>query len=252
MLPPSLLAQASKREIRLVCAAPSPYSQRRDSYRTGHGILHNLRRLIEEHNLPLKATYYDASPMLSQPSKLIQLLPGASVLLVGTSVWAQGPSSVSRTFFEAIDNESLAGVAASTWVTSGGAHTGAALAHESNLATLRSMGASVFTFGQKQSVFTTDERVDGTRPGEFTLLDLWFMEGLAKAAIVNALAIGNPDQANQLWQTLNSKPQYYLGAFPKNEKELVRFATLRDQLNQASNPKSEARKTFDALLSKLN
>ncbi len=252
-----MLAQAqapqARREIRLISAAPSPYTLRRDSYRAGAGILLNLRRLIEEQKLPLDATYYDAAPLLNQPEKLKKLLPGATVLMVGTSVWAQGPSSISRTFFEAIDNESLAGIAASTWVTSGGAHTGASLAYESNLATLRSMGAAVFSFGQKQAVFTTDERINGEKPGNFTLLDLWFMEGLAKAAIVNAMALGNSKQANELWQQLNAKPAYYLGNFPKSEQELApRFSQMREQLNAAANPKSKARQELDALLLNLH
>ena len=247
----SAFAQSQPREIRLISAAPSPYTQRRDSYRAGHGILLNLKRLIAEHSLPLRATYYDASPHLGSPTKLKQLLPGAHVLMVGTSVWAQGPSSVSRSFFEAIDNESLAGVAASTWVTSGGAHTGAAIAYESNLATLRSMGAATFSFGQKQAVFTTDERTDGSKPGEFTLLDLWFMEGLAKAAIVNALALSNPQEANSLWKKLDSSQTYYLGRFPKSDKELApRFQAFHEQINLATNPKSEARRVLDAAISR--
>jgi hypothetical protein len=247
---PVLMAgQTVRREIRLICAAPSPYTQRRDSYRAGAGILLTLRRLIEEHQFPLRATYFDAGALLDKPDELRKLLPGAAVLMVGTSVWAQGPSSVSRTFFEAVDRESLAGVAASTWVTSGGAHTGAALAHDSNLATLRSMGAAVFSFGQKQAIFTTDERITGEKPGEFGLLDLWFMEGIAKAAIVQALGAGNPDSAKQLWAQMKSSPNYYLGFFPKSATELeARFSSIRDRINQAANPKGEARRGIDALL----
>lgn len=246
-----LAAQQATREIRLISAAPSPFTQRRDSYRAGAGILLLLRRLIEEHQLPLTATYYDATPMLSQPEALKKLLPGAAVLMVGTSVWAQGPSSVSRTFFEGIDTTSLAGVAASTWVTSGGAHTGAALAYESNLATLRSMGAAVFSFGQKQAVFTTDERISGEKPGEFGLLDLWFMEGLAKAAIVNALAAGNAEYANELWKKLGMNPNYYLGYFPKSADGLEkRYGAIRERINGAMNPKSEARRSLDALVTR--
>lgn len=250
---PALFADAAPREIRLISAAPSPFTQRRDSYRAGHGILLCLRRLITEHSLNARATYYDAAPLLSKPGQLRRLLPGASVLMVGTSVWAQGPSSISRTFFEAINNESLAGVAASTWVTSGGVQTGAALAHDSNLATLRSMGAATFSFGQKQAVFSTDERVSAEKPGEFTLLDLWFMEGLAKAALVNALALGNPPQAQELWKTLRSSPTYYLGFFPKSEEELAaRFGAIRQQINAATGPKSQARIDLDRQLSKLD
>lgn len=226
-------AQAGPREIRLISVAPSPYTKSRDSYRAGKGILACLQRLISEHKLPVTATYFDAAPLLGNLSELKKLVTGAPVLLVGTSVWAQGPSSVSRTFFEAVNTESLAGIAASTWITSGGAHTGAAMAYDSNLATLRSMGAAVFSFGQKQMVFTTDERVTGEKPGEFSLLDAWFMEGLAKAAIVQALAPGNPQEARKVWQTLDSDPAYYLRHFPRDPAKLEeRFRSILKQMNQ--------------------
>jgi hypothetical protein len=240
-------------EIRLICAAPSPYTKRRDSFRAGAGILLCLRRLIQEHKLELSARYYDASPWLDQPKRLPGLLSGRfAVLLVGTSVWAQGPSSVSRGFFEAIDLESLAGVSASTWVTSGGAHTGGSLAFQSNLATLMALGATVFTFGQKQAVFQTGERLGPEQEGEFTLLDLWFMEGMAKASIVAALAHGNREQANQLWKRLSSSPIYFQSDFPRGEAPLrERFGDLRKLLNGAREPGSEQRRGLDALVQRL-
>jgi hypothetical protein len=246
------LAQPIRREIRLICAAPSPFTGRRDSYRAGHGIFACLRRLIEEHTLPLTASYYDATAHLGKPEPLKRLLSSPSTLLIGTSVWAQGPSSVSRSFFEAVNTHSLAGQSASTWITSGGAHTGAALAFDSNLATLRSMGAAVFGFGQKQMVFTTDERLTGEKPGEFTLLDLWFMEGLAKAAIVQTLAAGEPAQARALYEKLKADPAYYLKHFPKSKEEIEpRFNEIRLRLNAAAAPRSAARRELDALLSQL-
>lgn len=204
----ALLAMQPRAEIRLISAAPSPYTQRRDSFRAGAGIVLCLRKWITDLKLPVDVTYYDAAPLLGKPEELKRLLRGAKVLLVGTSVWAQGPSSVGRQFFETVNTESIAGAAASTWVTSGGAHTGGALAWDSNLATLRSMGASVFSFGQKQMVFTTDERLTGEKPGEFTLLDAWFMEGLAKAALVQALYEGSREKAEALWKQLQSNPNY--------------------------------------------
>lgn len=245
-------ARAAAPEIRLICAAPSPYTKRRDSFRAGAGILLCLRRLIEEHKLDLTTKYFDASPWLDQPKRLPSLLTGRfEVLLVGTSVWAQGPSSVSRGFFEAIDLESLAGVSASTWVTSGGAHTGGSMAFQSNIATLMALGAAVFTFGQKQAVFQTGERLGPEKEGEFTLLDVWFMEGLAKAAIVAALAPGNRDLAGQLWKRLNSSPIYFQNDFPKSEDALrERFGNLRKLLNDAKEPGSEERRKLDALLEK--
>lgn len=199
----------------------------------------------EKTKLPLIATYYDLAPILDQPAEVKKLLPGAAALLIGTSVWAQGPTSISRTFFEAINTDSIAGVAASTWVTSGGAHTGAATAHDSNLSTLRGMGAATFTFGQKQVIFTTDESLDGSKPGEFTLLDLWFMDGLAKAAIVNATHLGNPQAAGELWKKLDLSPIYYRGFFPKSFEALApRFEEIRKQINAPA-------KTLDGLTSKL-
>ncbi len=250
--PLALMGQGAKKEIRLISAAPSPYTQRRDSYRAGAGILLCLEKLIAEHQLPVEATYYDAAPLLGNVAALKKLVQGAAVVIVGTSVWAQGPSSVSRTFFEAVDTESLAGVSASTWVTSGGAHTGAAMAYESNLTTLRGMGAAVFSFGQKQAVFTTDERTTGEKPGEFTLLDVWFMEGLAKAAIVQALGSGDREAAAAAWAKVKGSPIYYRGLFPKSDQELVeRFGPIREAINAAANPRGEGRRRIDAMVRKL-
>lgn len=246
-------AQSAAPEIRLICAAPSSYTKRRDSFRAGAGILLSLRRLQQAYQFDLRATYYDATAWLAEPKRLPALLQGPfRVLLVGTSVWAQGPSSVSRTFFEAIDLEPLPGVMASTWVTAGGAHTGGSQAFQSNLATLLSLGASVFTFGQKQAVFQNGERLGPEQEGEFTLLDLWFMEGLAKAAIVAALAPGDRSLAAALWKRLNSSPIYFQNGFPKSEDTLrQRFGDLRLLLNRAKDPASPQRRTLDALLEKL-
>ncbi len=226
------LAQQPPREIRLISTSPSPYTKRRDSYRAGLGIRLCLDRLIREHTFPLVTSYHDAAPVLNDAAALKRLVRGAHVLLIGGSVWAQGPNSPTRGFFEAVNTESLAGVAASAWVCSGGAHTGAAMAWDSALATLRSMGAAVFSFGQKQMVFTTDERLTGEAPGQFTLLDAWFMEGLAKAAIVQALAPGDPQAARELWRKLDSDPNYYLRHFPKSEAQLKpRFEGILREIN---------------------
>ena len=242
--------QGKTKEIRLVCAAPSPYTRRRDSYRAGAGILLCLRRLIEEKKLPLKATYYDPSGDLGNAAKVRAVVLGAQVLLVGTSVWAQGPSSVSRQFFEAVNTDSLAGVAASTWVTSGGAHTGAALAFDTNLSSLRGMGAAVFSFGQKQMVFTTDERLD-VADGDFTLMDVWFMEGLAKASIVWALAAGDAAEAERVWRKLDGSAIYYRANPPRTAAEIKpRFGEILELINAAKPPNSEARRKIDALVTK--
>lgn len=250
-VPLTALAQDRTREIRLISIAPSPSTRRRDSFRAGAGILMSLRRLATEHQLPVRASYYDAAPSLGQPERLQTMVRGADVLLIGSSVWAQGPSHVVRQFLQAVNGESLSGVMASAWVTSGGVHTGGEVAHESVLATLRGMGAAVFTFGQKQAVFSTDERIGPEKEGEFTLLDCWFMEGLAKASLVAALGAGDRARSTALWDKLGAAPSYWHGFFPKDQVELGRrFSEMRALLNAAAVPASEARKQVDGMLAK--
>jgi hypothetical protein len=53
-----------------------------------------------------------------------------------------------------------------------------ALAAARSQRTLMGMGAQVFSLGQKRMVFTMDERE--TPPGEFTLLDCWYMDQFAR------------------------------------------------------------------------
>jgi hypothetical protein len=239
------------RHIRLISVAPSPFTRRRDSFRAGAGILMSIRRLAAEHQLSVQSSYYDAAPSLNEPERLKAMVRGAGVLLVGSSVWAQGPSHLVRQFFEAVNAERLDGVMASAWVTSGGVHTGGEMAHESALATLRGMGAAIFTFGQKQAVFSTDERLGPEKEGEYTLLDCWFMEGLAKASIVAALAPGDPARARALWEKLGSAPSYWHGFFPKDPAELARrFGEMRRLLNAAAAPGSAERKQLDGMLAK--
>lgn len=248
-MPLAALAQPAPREIRLISVAPSPYTQRRDSFRAGAGILLSIRRLAKEHSFNIRATYFDAAPHLERTEKLRSMLRGMHVLMVGGSTWAQGTAAPMRRFLEQVNSEPLEGVMASAWVTSGGAHTGGEMAHESTLNTLRGMGASVFTFGQKQMVFSTDERFGQEKEGDFTLLDCWFMESFAKAAIVAALTPGDPEGARAMWKKLESSPAYWHGYFPKNEESLrPRLAELRALLNAAAKPRSTERKQLDALL----
>ncbi len=243
-----LRAADALREVRLLSVAPSPYTNRRDSFRAGCGILLCLRRLIAEHRLPLRATYFDAARLLDQPDKLRPLVQGAPVLLIGSSTWAQGPSPLIRRFFEIVDTTPIAGVQASAWVTSGGAHTGGEQVIETTYRTLLGMGASLFSAGQKAMVFTTDERL-GVKAGEFLPLDCWFMEHFARAAIVAGLTAGNPAEAAALWTRLGAGPLYW-NHIPKTESDIpTHLHQLRAKLNAAADPRSAARKELDGLLS---
>jgi hypothetical protein len=235
-------------EVRLLILAPSPYTHRHDSFRAGCGILLSLRRVVHEHKLPLRTTYYDAAPALENAEKAKHLVRGARVLVIGGSTWAQGSSYFVRRFFELVDTEDLAGVAASAWTTSGGTHTGGDVVIADTLRTLMGMGAQVFSLGQKAMVFPTGERLEPKAEGEFTLLDCWFMEQFARNIALVALAGGNPRKSHELEKELNFTPIYWK-QFPKDEASIaLRFRGLRDQLNAAADEKSESYRKLRSLV----
>ncbi|MFT4978924.1 MAG: hypothetical protein ACI8S6_004834 [Myxococcota bacterium] len=211
-------ARAEPVEVRFICLAPSPYTGRKDSLRAGYGIVRSLQILIEEHDLPLRVTYYDGSDTVSGTSappdseeaeRAASLVRGAGVLIIGGSTWSQGPAFYLRRFFEFAGGENLGGVSAGAWATAGGAHTGGEVVVDTTLRSLMGMGAQTFSLGQKYMVFTTDER-DGPTPGEFTLLDVWFMDQFARTIAVVALKQGDPAGARLLADALGTNPVYYV------------------------------------------
>ena len=241
-------AAQERPEVRFLNLAPSPYTQRHDAFRAGCGILLSLERLIAEHKLPLRATYHDAVPAIENPAKAKALVHGARVLVVGGSTWAQGSAYYLRRFLELVDAEDLAGVSATAWATAGGVHTGGDIVIADTLRTLMGMGAQVFSLGQKSMVFTTDERFQPRAAGEFSILDCWFMEQFAKQIALVALAGNDRAQAAALEKQLDFTPIYW-SRFPPDEASIApRFRELRDRINAAANPKSEAYQKLRALL----
>src|SRR5215467_12147045 len=205
-------------EIRLLCFGPSPYTSRHDSMRAGFGIYLLLQQVIRDENLPLKAAIYDAFPSVENADKARALLRDARVLVVGTSTLAQGSPSHVRRFFEQTTGEFLGGASASAWATSGGA----------------------FTLGERYMVFVTDERLDPPTAGEFAPLDLWFMDQFARYLAVVALAGDDRAKAAALSARLRVSPAYYQN-FPRDVGVLQRrYGALRDRLNAAASPTSEA------------
>jgi hypothetical protein len=235
-------------EVRLLSLAPSPYTERHDAFRAGCGILLSLERLAREHKLPMRATFHDAVPALEKPEQAKALVHGAQVLVIGGSTWAQGSAYYLRRFLELVDAEDLVGVSATAWATAGGVHTGGEVVIADTLRTLMGMGAQVFSLGQKSMVFPTGERFDPRAEGDFTLLDCWFMEQFAKSIAMVALAGNDRAKAAVLEKQLEFTPIYW-SRFPKDEASLApRFGALRDQLNRAADPKSEAYKRLRALV----
>lgn len=225
-------------EVRFLCFAPSPYTQRHDALRAGLGIYLSLEKIIAEHKLPLRATFHDGVPAVGNAEASLKLVRGARVLVIGGSTWAQGSSYILRRFFEFVDADPLTGVAVTAWATAGGAHTGGDAVIADTLRTAMGMGAQVFTLGQKYMVFTTDERV-GQREGEFSKLDAWYMDQFARTIAVTAIAGGDPARATALAKQLGTAPQYW-NLLPKAEAELARFAPLVERLNAAADAKSAA------------
>lgn len=224
-------------EVRFLTFAPSTYTKRFDSVRAGLGIALHLKRLSEENSLPVRIGYINGVPALRNEGEARALLRGAPVLVIGGSTWSQGSSGQLRRFFEITGSESLWGVSASVWATSGGSHTGGEMVVLDSMRSLMGMGAQTFTLGQKLMVFTTDERIGGA-PGEFTLLDSWYMEQFAKVLLLQAHAKGDPAAAKEIAQKLKLTHAYYFG-HPKTNEELVpRHDELVKLINTALEPKS--------------
>ena len=242
-----LAAAAQIPEVRFVCFAPSPYTSRHDAMRAGYGILLSLERVTKERKLTLRATFYDGTAAVENATKGRALLRGARVLVIGGSTWAQGSSYYLRRFFELTNNESLLGASATAWATSGGAFTGGEVVVQDTLRTLMSMGAEVFTLGQKLMVFDTDERL-APPEHDFTLLDCWFMEQFARAIALAALREPSRSKTAELAARLGVTHEYWRN-LPRSEKELEPlYGSLRDRLNAAGNPKSAAWRELESRL----
>ena len=233
-------------EVRFLCFAPSPYTERHDALRAGLGIFLCLTGL----KLPLRATFYDGIPVMENSAKGRALLRGPRVLVLGSSTWAQGSAYYIRRYFEMVDIEDLSGVSATAWATAGGSHTGGSRVIEDTLRTLMGMGAQVFTLGQKYMVFQTGERV-GVPEGDFTLLDCWYMDHFARTIAVVALAGADPAKAQALSKQLGVIPQYW-DLMPKQESGLHGYRKLSERLNAAAKPDSEAWRSLLKLVNPIH
>ena len=224
-------------EVRFLTFAPSSYTKRFDSVRAGLGIALHLKRLSEENSLPVRVGFINGVPALRNEGEARALLRGAPVLVLGGSTWSQGSSSPLRKFFEITGSESLWGVSASVWTTAGGSHTGGEMVVQDSMRSLMGMGAHTFTLGQKLMVFSTDERI-GSSPGEFTLLDSWYMEQFAKVLLLQAHTKGDPATAREIAQKLNLTHAYYFGHPKTNEELITRHQETVKLINTALEAKS--------------
>jgi hypothetical protein len=110
------------------------------------------------------------------------------------------------------------------------------------------MGARTFSLGQKYMVFSTDERVDPPEPGQFSLLDCWFMDQFARNLAVVALAGNDRAKSAELLKRLGGGPHYYT-SISRDPKVLdARYGALRKRLNAAADARSEAYQGLRALL----
>jgi hypothetical protein len=230
-------------DIRLIAAAPSPYTQRMDSIRAGYGIKSALEARIRQLDLPWTVGYFDAVKRLDDPDSLGALFSGSPrAVIIGSSTWGQGSNRYVRQLFEVVPQQSLLDVQASSWVTSGGAHTGGEVVAQDIQRSMMGIGASAFNLGQKLVVFTTDER-DDLQPGEFTLIDVWVMDQFAQMIILKSLQRGGPGlpPAAEAQAAFGFNIDYF-SKFPLGEAEVTQeIRRLRRFLNRATGLSSPER-----------
>jgi hypothetical protein len=131
----------------------------------------------------------------------------------------------------------------------GGAFTGGEVVIQDTLRSLMGMGAQAFTLGQKYMVFTTDERIDPPTAGEFALLDLWFMDQFARYIAVVALSGNDRAKSAELSARLGSArrtTRTSRATWPRSSSA----GALRDRLNAAASPTSEAWRDLTSLLTR--
>lgn len=235
-------------EVRFICLAPSPYTDRHDALRAGFGIYLSLQNLLLENRLPISLSFYDGSTFYDDSERVQAALSGADVLLIGGSTWNQGPAFYLRRFLEQAGATFLGGVVASAWATAGGSHTGGEEVVGTTLRSMMGLGASVFTLGQKYMVFTTDERIAPAEPGHFSLLDVYYMDQFARYIAVTAMARQDRAAAQRLAKALAVSPFYFLGSFPHSDAELARYRPLQARLNAAADASSPEYLALRALL----
>lgn len=228
-------------EVRLVCLAPSPYTKRQDALRAGYGLTLLVRAHLKKLGLPTAVTLYDGAKRLTSASAAKALFsPLPKVMLVGSSTWSQGSNRFLREFFELTGDVSMLGVKASSWVTSGGAHTGGEMVAMDTQRSLQGLGAAVFTLGQKQMVLTTDEFED-RKAGEFSLLDVWFLDQFARMIALQTL---DPAAIPKASETLEFNIRYYSGFPKKSGFESEEIRRMQNVLASLTTRGSAAREDF--------
>ena len=239
-----LLAQSTPLpDIRLIALAPSPYTHRMDSIRAGYGLKTLIEARTQQLGLPFTVGFYDGVKRLDDAASLAELFSNSPrVLMMGSSTWGQGSNRYIRQLFEVLPQQSIIGTQASSWVTAGGAHTGGEVVAQDIQRSLMGIGASVFNLGQKLVVFTTEER-DDIPPGEFTLMDVWFMDQFAQLTILQALQRRGPGLPNpeKVQAVLGFRIDYF-SRFPLSQADFTKeIRRLRLFLNRAINPASAER-----------
>lgn len=230
-------------DIRLIVLAPSPYTNRMDSIRAGYGIKTLLEARIQQLGLPFTVGFYDGVKRLEDVTSLAALFSySPRVIVMGSSTWGQGSNRYIRQLFEVLPQQSIIGTQASSWVTSGGAHTGGEVVAQDIQRSLMGIGASVFNLGQKLVIFTTEER-DEIAFGEFTLLDVWVMDQFAQLILLQALqrrgaGLPTPEKV----QAILGFQINYFARFPLTPADFTKeIRRLRLFLNRALSPSSPER-----------
>ncbi len=213
--------------IRFLHFSGSTATGRHDSHRAGLGIVGFLRELCRAHALPLRWEYRWALPAVNDRDAAAALLGGAGTFVFGAPTYGQGSPWFLRRFFELTTSVPLWGRLGTAWATAGGLHTGGEMVITDTLRSLQGLGACTFSFAQKSAVFGTNQKflADGT----FDLIDVWFMDHVARTLAMQAMTRLEPDGD---WAGLFGLRVDYYRAFPTEGELLASHGAWRDALNK--------------------
>lgn len=214
--------------LRVLHFSPSTATGRHDSYRASLVFTWFVRQAIETVGSPIKVDLVWALPAIASREKAHHLMSGVDLVVIATPTYAQGSPWFVRRFLELCAGLQLWGCLGTTFASAGGQHTGGDVAVADTLRSLMGMGMATFTFAQKLVVFGAQQKfaTDGT----FELLDLWFLQQLARTAVTHLVGRSGSRSFLEMAQFWKLDTGYY-NQFPTADGLAADLGQLRDRVN---------------------
>ena len=218
----------NSRLIRILHFSPSSATGRFDGFRACLGLSLFLKAAIAEFGLKQRWELVWALPLINDEPKVHNILQGADVLVMATPTYGMGSPWFIRKFFEMTRGVALWGKPATAFATAGGLNTGAEFAVTDTLRSFQGLGANAFGFAQKNLVFGTQQKF--LSPGEFDLIDIWFLQQFARTILLQAILRDQPDEAASWTAILGLHSDFY-NHFPSGSAMTESVGPVRDLLN---------------------